>query len=117
VSHPAYLQPLSPSTKRLAELMREEGTARYVQTAMCNMPPCYLFDVYLFQQREYVNIAKIPITLSLCIDKISENIKDTQNQKTKKKRKKAPPQFSILRNSRTKITKEVLQKATSSKRK
>jgi hypothetical protein len=87
VSHLVHLQGLSPSTKRLVELTREEGTARY--RANDNVQHASLLSLCVFfLQREYINIAKIPIGSSLYTDKMSENIKDTQNQKTKKREKK-----------------------------
>jgi hypothetical protein len=50
---------------------------------------CWLLNTWannhFFWQSKYINIKKIPITLSLCINKMSENIKNAHIQITKKK--------------------------------
>jgi hypothetical protein len=41
---------------------------------------------HFLDKKEHINILKIPITTSLCTIEISEYIKDTHNQKKKKKK-------------------------------
>ena len=84
------------------------------------------FILFIFWEKEYINIAKILITPDICTNKMSKDIKDTHSQKTNKKHRiKSAPRWSTTSNNNTltttedntRNTKQVLQKATSSRRK